>query len=114
MHELGVVFHIIDDVTAVAKDNDISRIESVTLQLGTVSTVIPDYLINCWKWAAAKHELLVGAELIIEPIEAITHCEDCNCDYDTIRYGKTCPECGSGNTFLLQGTEFIIKEIAGE
>ena len=112
MHELGVVFHIIDDVTEVGRENNLTNIQSVTLQLGTVSTVIPDYLKDCWKWAVDREELMKGCELVIEPIEAITFCEDCKSEYDTIKHGKTCPNCGSGNTYLLQGNEFMIKEIA--
>ena len=34
MHELGVVFHIIDDLKAVASDNDVSSISKVTIELG--------------------------------------------------------------------------------
>ncbi len=113
MHELGVVFHIIDDVTKVGQENCLTSVSSVTLQLGKVSTVIPDYLTDCWKWAVKKTELLKEAELIIEPIEAVTFCEDCKETYDTIEYGKTCPHCGSTNTYLVQGNEFMIKEIAG-
>ena len=113
MHELGVVFHIIDDVTDVGRENDLTSVTSVTLQLGTVSSVIPEYLTDCWKWAVKKTELLKDCELIIEPIEAISHCEDCLKDFDTIANGKTCPHCGSTHTFLLQGNEFLIKEIAG-
>ena len=113
MHELGVVFHIIDDVTDVGRENDLTSVTSVTLQLGTVSSVIPEYLTDCWKWAIKKTELLKEAELIIEPIPAITYCEDCKETYDTIEHGKTCPHCGSTNTYLLQGNEFLIKEIAG-
>ena len=29
----------------------------------------------------------------------------------TIPQGKTCPYCGSGNTFLVTGNEYNIKEI---
>ncbi|MBQ0036941.1 MAG: hydrogenase maturation nickel metallochaperone HypA, partial [Firmicutes bacterium] len=46
-----------------------------------------------------------------EKIEAITHCEDCGNDYNTIIYGKTCPKCESNNTYLIQGNEFVIKEM---
>ncbi len=113
MHELGVVFHIIDDVTDVGRENGLTSVQSVTLQLGTVSSVIPEYLTDCWKWAIKKTDMLKEAELIIEPIPAITFCEDCKKEYDTIEHGKTCPYCGSGNTYLLQGNEFMIKEIAG-
>ena len=37
MHELGIVFHIIRTVEDVARQNDVTRIRRVTLQLGEVS-----------------------------------------------------------------------------
>ena len=114
MHELGVVFHIIDQVEDVAAEHNVTDIRSVTLQLGEVSTVIPSYLTDCWNWARKKHDLLVDAELRIETIPAVTFCEDCRRTYDTLSHGKTCPHCGSGNTYLLHGNEFLIKEIEAQ
>ena len=111
MHELGVVFHIIKDLESVAAANNVDKISKVTLQLGEVSTVIPHYLTDCWKWASAKNELVNGAELIIEPIPAVTWCEDCEREYGTVEHGRTCPYCGGGNTYLLRGNEFMIKDI---
>lgn len=112
MHELGVVFHIIDDLKEVSKENEIEKIHSVTLELGEVSGVVPDLLTDAWKWAAAREELMAGAELIIEKLPAVTYCEDCKNEYETVTYGKICPKCGSEHTYLLRGNEFIIKEIA--
>ena len=60
MHELGVVFHIIDTVKEIAASNEVERISKVTLELGEVSSVIPSYLTDCWRWAAAKEPLLEG------------------------------------------------------
>ena len=111
MHELGVVFHIIRDLKKVAEENDVDKISKVTLQLGEVSAVIPHYLTDCWKWAAAKEPLLAGAELAIETIPAVTWCDGCKREYPTVAHGKTCPYCGGGNTWLLRGSEFMIKEI---
>ncbi len=113
MHELGVVFHMIDTLKDVAKENDLKTIRSVTLELGEVSTVIPEYLTDCWRWAADREELLTGAELLISTIPAQTYCEDCRKLYPTVAHGKICPNCGSGNTYLYQGNEFVIKEIEG-
>ena len=111
MHELGVVFYVIDDVKKVAIENKVNHVHSVTLEIGEVSTVIPKYLIDCWKWAITKHDLLKDCELKIETIDAITYCEDCQRTYPTIQYGKICPHCGSEHTYLLRGNEFNIKEI---
>ena len=63
MHELGIVFHIIRTVEDVAKENHVARIQRVTLQLGEGSGVVESYLQDCWKWAAAKSEILPGAAL---------------------------------------------------
>ena len=112
MHELGVVFHVIDTIKDVAAEQEISHVESITLRLGTVSTVVPEYLEDCWKWASAREDLVRDCRLIIEPVQAITYCEDCKEQYDTIRFGRVCPNCGSENTYLLQGDEFVIKEIS--
>ena len=68
MHELGIVFHIIRTVEDVARQNGVTRIRRVTLQLGEVSGVVESYLQDCWKWAAAKSELLPGAVLTVETI----------------------------------------------
>ena len=111
MHELGVVFYVIDDVEKVAKENNVKRVHSVTLEVGEVSTVIPEYLMDCWNWAVKKHEILADCELRVERIDAVTYCEDCQKNYSTVEHGKICPYCNSDNTYLLRGNEFNIKEI---
>ena len=111
MHELGIVYHIIRDVENVARANGVSRVLSVTLLLGEVSGVVPDLLLDAWRWAADKKPITEGAGLVVEPVEAVTHCEACGRDYATVEHGKTCPHCGSGETYLLQGQEVMIKQI---
>ena len=111
MHELGIVYHIIRDVENVARANGVSRVSSVTLLLGEVSGVVPDLLLDAWRWAADKKPITEGSELIVESVEAVTHCGACGRDYATVEHGKTCPYCGSGETYLLQGQEVMIKQI---
>ncbi len=111
MHELGIVFHIIGSVERVAAENQLEKVTAVVLELGEVSGVVPDYLTDCWKWAAAKRPLVEGSELKIEALPAITHCDGCGRDYPTVAHGRTCPRCRSENTWLLAGTEVNIKEI---
>ena len=63
MHELGIVFHVIDSVEAIAKENQIDEVASVTLELGEVSGVVGEYLSDCWKWAITRTEYLKNSEL---------------------------------------------------
>ena len=111
MHELGIVFYIIRDVKETAGENGVEHVSTVVMNIGEVSTVIPEYLTDCWRWAADKEELLKGCELRCDIIPAVTRCEDCGAEYGTVAHGKTCPRCGSNHTFLLRGNEVEIKEI---
>lgn len=111
MHELGIVFHVIKSVEEIAQENELTKVSAVTLSIGEVSGIVPSYLTDCWRWAADRTEVLSGSELNIETIHAVTHCDDCGCEYDTIAHGKICPECGGEHTWLLCGNETMIKEI---
>lgn len=81
MHELGIIVNINKTLAEVAADNGVSRISRVTLELGEVSGIVPELL------------------------------EDCGARYETVRFGRQCPQCGSGRTYLLKGNECNIKEI---
>lgn len=111
MHELGIIVHINKTLEEVAKENNLTGIGSVTLEVGEVSGIVMEYLIDCWDYFKKEHELLQNSELKAEIIPGVTFCEDCKQTYETVTYGKECPYCHSGNTFLVQGNECNIKEI---
>lgn len=111
MHELGTIHYVIDTVEKLAVENELTKIGSVTLQVGEVSGIIPQYLTDYWEYARKKTTYLQEAELLIEPIEAVTYCQNCGQTYPTVKYAKICPHCKSDNTFLVTGNEYIIKEI---
>lgn len=112
MHELGVVFHIADSVVRVAQENGAEQVRRVTLEIGEVSTVIPEYLLDVWKWNCKRTPMLENCTLEIERLPAVTYCDACAQTYPTVRYGKICPHCGSDRTWLQSGNEVNIREIA--
>ncbi|MBQ9648420.1 MAG: hydrogenase maturation nickel metallochaperone HypA [Oscillospiraceae bacterium] len=114
MHELGLVNYVVKQVGKIAEENQVKRITSVTLEFGEVSGIVTSYLYDYWKWYTKKFPMFDGAELRCETIPAITWCDDCKQTYPTVKYGKTCPHCGSGNTWLQQGNEMNIKQIEVE
>ena len=111
MHELGIVFHVIERVEEVREENGLRSVASVTLQVGEVSAIVDAYLADCWRWAADKREALKGAELRIEKLPAVTMCDACGRTYATVEHGRVCPSCGSEETHLVSGSEILIKEI---
>ena len=114
MHELGLVNYVVKKVTAIAEENNVKKIASVTLEFGEVSGIVTSYLYSYWDWYTKKFPLFTGTKLICEEIPAVTWCDDCKKTYPTVAFGKTCPHCGSGNTWLLQGNEMNIKQIEVE
>ena len=111
MHELGIVFYIIRDVRQAAEEHHVEHVSGVVMNIGEVSTIVPEYLTDCWRWAADKEDLLRGCELKINTIPAVTHCDGCGRDYETVPHGRICPYCNSPDTWLLRGNEVEIKEI---
>lgn len=111
MHELGIVFHAIRSVERIGEENALSRVASVTLELGEVSGAVPQELMSCWNWAVKNSPLLESAALHLDIIPAITYCEGCAREYPTVAHGRICPHCGSERTWLKQGDGIAIKEI---
>ena len=111
MHELGLVNYVVKEVSKIAEENNVSKISSVTLEFGEVSGIVASYLYDYWDWYTKKYPIFEGSKLKCEEIPAVTWCDDCKITYSTVQYGKTCPHCGSGKTWLLRGNEMRIKEV---
>ena len=111
MHELGIVFYVVEQVEKVAQDNNAKEVLGVTLELGEVSSVIPSYFLELWDWTIKKHELLKNCQIELVNLKAISYCEDCKKTYETIAHGKTCPYCGGDKTYLVTGNQINLKNI---
>ena len=114
MHEMGIVLHLAKTLDETAAEEHLARIGSVTLQVGEVSGILTDYFQECWDYFKVRHPVLKDSELILETIPAVTWCDNCKRTYETVKYGRECPYCHSGETWLLRGNECIIKEIEAE
>ena len=111
MHELGIVFHMVDLLEETGREHGLTKIAKVTVDLGEGSGVLTEFFEDAWQWASDKSDLLRGAELEIFQIDAVTVCNDCGKTYGTVAHGRICPYCQSPNTELLRGNEMEIREI---
>ncbi|MBO4412204.1 MAG: hydrogenase maturation nickel metallochaperone HypA [Lachnospiraceae bacterium] len=114
MHEMGIILHLAKTMEDIAAEEGLTKIGSVTLEVGEVSGIMTDLFTDCWNYFAAKKDLLRGSELKLVTLPAVTFCENCKEEYETVKYGKICPFCGSKETYLVRGNECIIKEIEAE
>lgn len=114
MHEMGIVLHLAKTLEETAQEEHITRIGSVTLEVGEVSGIMTDLFTDCWDYFKHRHPVLSDSVLKLETIPAITYCAGCGATYETVKYGKECPCCHSRETWLRQGNQCIIKEIEAE
>ena len=112
MHELGIVMNVLEQVDAVAAENGAEKVLRVTMEVGEVSSVVPDLFTDAFDWAKKKTRFLQEAELEMIIIEGRTYCQSCGETYKTTAHGKKCPHCGSTETYLLTGDQVIIKDIS--
>ena len=108
MHEMGIVMHLAKTLDELAEEQHITKIGSVTLQVGEVSGIMTDLFTDAWDYFKGRHPVLAESTLKLETTPAVTFCETCQNTYETVKYGRTCPHCGSGETYLLTGNECII------
>lgn len=84
MHELSIVTYVVKQVQEIAEKNNLTEIESVTLEFGEVSGIVPEYLEDCWNWYTKKEPIIQGTKFLYEIIPAVTWCDDCKQTYPTV------------------------------
>ncbi len=110
MHEIGVLFEVVKSVERFAKDNDVEKIETLVLQIGELSSMIPKYIKTLYP-AAIEGTILDGSKLEIEVLPANALCQNCRKVFNLVTNNGACPLCGKKNFEILSGKEFFIKEI---
>ena len=111
MHELGIVVKVLEQVDALAEEYGASRIRRVTMEVGEVSTIVPELFTDAFDWAKKKTRFSQDAQLEMILIEGRTYCQSCGETYRTTEFGKTCPHCSGTDTYLLTGDQVVIKDI---
>lgn len=110
MHELGIMYHIVEQVLNVSKVNNLTEVEAIVLQVGELSSVIPRYLEKCYP-AAIDNTFLKDTKLEIEILPANGMCPNCHKVYPLLVNKNICPYCFDDNPEVISGKEFYLKEI---
>ena len=87
------------------------KVCALTLEVGEVSTVVPSYFEECYKWAIKKTTYMQECKLNLVILEGLSYCRDCKKSYKTTEYGKACPFCGGYDTYLISGDDVKIRNI---
>ncbi|MDS0527669.1 hydrogenase maturation nickel metallochaperone HypA [Clostridium sp. SHJSY1] len=112
MHEVGIMVEVVKTVENFAKKNGVTKIQTLVLQIGELSSVVPRYIKACYP-AAVDGTMLENTELKIDVLPGNGICRECNKVFNIIEYRSKCPKCGGIHFEVLGGKEFMIKEIVG-
>ncbi|MHB9944194.1 hydrogenase nickel incorporation protein HypA [Clostridium botulinum] len=110
MHEVGIMIEVIKNIENFARINRLTKIDTLVLQIGELSSVIPRYIEACYP-AAVDGTLLQDTKLKIEILPGNAICKKCNKVFNLIENSNKCPNCISKDWEILCGKEFMIKEI---
>ena len=76
MHEMTLAIQAIKNVIEFAEDNGIEKIDTVVLEIGELSLVVPEYMEDAY-YAAVPHTMLEGTKLRIDTVPGNGICLDC-------------------------------------
>lgn len=110
MHELGITQSIVDIADRTAREQGAVRVVSVTVEIGTLSGVIPESVEFCYS-ACCKGTLLEQSQLLIETVPGKGRCPECQLELEINPFTFACPACGTLGLERLQGEELRIKEL---
>ena len=110
MHELGICDAMLKMVRGIMKDEEISQVQRITVEVGTLSGVMPDYLADCWV-AVTDGTELDGVEFVIEELAGTARCMDCGEEFVADLNDLSCPKCRGQKLMPLTGRDLTLKEI---
>ncbi len=110
MHELSIVQRIVSIATNEAHKAEANTVESIELDIGTLSGIEIEAFRFAWR-QVIKNSLLAKAEAIINTIEGEANCLVCNNNFAIEHYAEPCTSCGSHFIEITHGKELSIKAI---
>lgn len=113
MHEVSIIQSVIDIVKEKAYENNLEKINKVSLKIGELSGVYEDSLRFAFK-AVSKDTIVEGAELIIEKVNATAKCDSCDISFSIDHFNKLCPKCRRFCNNIISGYELFINTIEGD
>lgn len=113
MHEVGVISSILATVEGIMKDEELTDVEAIVLDVGELSGVVPHYMEECWPAATYKTQFQT-TKLEMNVIPGILKCNRCQKEFNGYKFNLKCPACKNDNDFTpISGRELMIKEIRG-
>lgn len=113
MHELGICDALLKMVDNIARDEELVCVNKITVEVGSLSGVVPAYLVDCWQ-AVREGTAYENTELAVETLAGSAQCIDCGEKFIADLDKLICPNCGGKKLTPISGRELTLKEIEAE
>lgn len=113
MHEISIIQEVINIVENTAVENNIKRVDKITLKIGELSGVMMDSLVFAFN-IIRQGTLAEASKLEAIKVEAKAKCDDCNVIFKIDHFNKLCPTCNKLSNNIISGYELYIDTIEGE
>ena len=110
MHELGICDALLKMVRSIAEEEALEEISRITIEVGSLSGVVPAYMSDCWE-AVTDGTELADVEFVVEELEGTARCLDCGEEFPADCNRLRCPSCGGEKLTPLTGRDLTLKEI---
>ena len=132
MHEMGVVIQIVKTADSFARENGITKVKSLTVQIGEASAVLPRYVKLFFPEVVKDYPALHDCEIRTELVPIKLFCFDCGNswypgngaapDEEEFDIGDgpahreadnsiRCPECSGAKYRFIEGKNIMVKEM---
>jgi hydrogenase nickel incorporation protein HypA/HybF len=113
MHELALCQALISQVETIARDNQATRVISITLGIGPLAGVEEQLLKNAYPVASAG-TVADGAELMVESTPVRVRCTACGEESEAKPNRLVCGHCDDWHTELISGDELLLIRLEME
>ena len=110
MHELSIAQSIVEMVEEVARREGATRVSSINLRLGAMSSVVEEALQFSFEVVAAG-TVAEGARLAVEQVSLVVFCPTCDAESTLSSPVFTCPRCGHPAHTLVSGKELEVTSV---
>ena len=118
MHELSLATSIVDYLQKLSKENGMTRIKSVFIEIGDMTHIDPKQLRYSFRFVS-KGTVVEGSRIYIKRRRVVLRCTKCGKEVqfklmDTLSdFSLKCVFCGSTEVEIDKGRELMLKRVTG-
>jgi hydrogenase nickel incorporation protein HypA/HybF len=113
MHEMSLMESVIGLVEDEARKGGFTRVKTVRLDVGELSSAMPDALTFCFD-AVSRGTIAEGAMLEIVSVPGQGWCMDCSKTVPLSERFGACPDCGNYHVQMTSGDDLRLSELEVE